>query len=155
MFAYPEDRSLSQALSRVAREELRHFEQVQRAMDTLGIVFVRQRPGRYAQELRRALRTGEPDRKLDLLLAGALIEARSCERFTLLAPRLAAVPGRLYAALGHAEARHLTLYLELAQRAAPSAWRERLGALAACEAELATAPDPILRFHSGPMSTDA
>ncbi len=81
MFAYPEDRELSLALSRLAREELRHFEQVVAVMDAQGVGFVRQRPGRYAQKLRAALRTSEPQRKLDLLLMGALIEARSAERF--------------------------------------------------------------------------
>ena len=150
MFAYPEDRALSLVLSRVAREELRHFEQVLRAMDVLGVAFARQRPGRYAQELRRALRTDEPDRKLDLLLVGALIEARSCERFALLAPGLPPVLARLYKDLVSAEARHFTLYLDFARGCAPSAWRERLAALAAREAELATAPDRALRFHSGP-----
>ena len=150
MFAYPEDRELSLAFSRVAREELRHFEQVLRAMHTLGVAFTRQRPGRYAQELRRALRTGEPERKLDLLLVGALIEARSCERFALLAPHLPPVLARLYGDLGSAEARHFTLYLDFARGCAPSAWRERLAVLAAREAELASAPDRALRFHSGP-----
>jgi tRNA 2-(methylsulfanyl)-N6-isopentenyladenosine37 hydroxylase len=150
MFAYPEDHALSLALSRVAREELRHFEQVQRAMDSFGVAFTRQRPGRYAQELRRALRTVEPDRKLDLLLVGALIEARSCERFALLAPLLPPVLGRLYGALGGAEARHFALYLDLARGRAPSLWRERLGALATREAELVTTPERTLRFHSGP-----
>ena len=149
-FAYPEDRALSLALSRVAREELRHFEQVLRAMDTLGVAFSRQRPGRYAQELRRAVRSVEPDRKLDLLLVAALIEARSCERFVLLAPHLPPLPGRLYGDLGGAEARHFRLYLDLARRCAPSAWRGRLAELAAREAELAIAPDRVLRFHSGP-----
>jgi len=43
MFAYPEDRALGAALSRLAREELRHFEQVIRTMTTLGLPFVRQR----------------------------------------------------------------------------------------------------------------
>src|SRR5512142_2277455 len=70
MFAYPEDRPLGAALSRLAREELRHFEQVLRAMALLGLPFARQRPGRYAQQLRRAARNGDPGRKLDLLLTG-------------------------------------------------------------------------------------
>ena len=81
MFAYPEDRTLAAALSRLAREELRHFEQVTRAMTALGVPFARQRPGRYAQRLRRAVATSDPGRKLDLLLTSALIEARSAERF--------------------------------------------------------------------------
>src|SRR6185295_18635050 len=68
MFAYPEDHALAMALSRLAREELRHFEQVQKMMITLGVDFERQQPGRYASGLRTALRTSEPGRKLDLLL---------------------------------------------------------------------------------------
>jgi len=88
MFAYPEDHALALALSRLAREELRHFEQVQKMMITLGVDFERQQPGRYASGLRTVLRTSEPGRKLDLLLAGALIEARSYERFRLLSSRL-------------------------------------------------------------------
>jgi tRNA 2-(methylsulfanyl)-N6-isopentenyladenosine37 hydroxylase len=106
IFAYPEDTSLVLALSRLAREELRHFEQVQRAMRELGIRVARQRPGRYAHELRRALRTTHPQRKLDLLLAAALIEARSAERFALLADRLPAPLTALYRELAGSEARH-------------------------------------------------
>jgi tRNA 2-(methylsulfanyl)-N6-isopentenyladenosine37 hydroxylase len=149
MFAYQEDRGLAAALSRLAREELRHFEQVQKLMIVLDIPVERQRPGRYAAGLRALLRTAEPGRKLDLLLTGALIEARSCERFQLLAPRLPPQVGGFYAQLARAEARHFEQYLGLAQRAGP-AWRQRLRELAAHEARLATAPDAQLRFHSGP-----
>jgi tRNA 2-(methylsulfanyl)-N6-isopentenyladenosine37 hydroxylase len=151
MFTYPEDRTLTVALSRLAREELRHFEQVLRAMSALGVPFARQRPGRYAQQLHRALRTSDPGRKLDLLLVSALIEARSAERFGLLAPRLPAVLARLYRDLMASEARHFALYLGFARAAAPDEWRDRLGALAALEAQLATSPDRCLRFHSGPL----
>ena len=151
MFAYPDDRALAAALSRLAREELRHFEQVLRAMTLLGLPYARQRPGRYAQQLRRAARGSDPGRKLDLLLTGALIEARSAERFALLAPRLAPPLARLYADLAGAEARHFTLYLGFARDTAPQEWAKRLAALALCEAELATEPDVTLRFHSGPL----
>jgi tRNA-(ms[2]io[6]A)-hydroxylase len=151
MFAYPEDRPLGAALARLAREELRHFEQVLRALTALGLPFARQRPGRYAQQLRRAACSSDPGRKLDLLLIGALIEARSAERFTLLAPHLSAPLARLYADLAGAEARHFVLYLGFARTAAPQEWRARLEALAAREAQLATEPDDTLRFHSGPL----
>jgi tRNA-(ms[2]io[6]A)-hydroxylase len=151
MFAYPDDRALATALSRLAREELRHFEQVTRAMAALGVPYVRQSPGRYAQRLRSALATRDPGRKLDLLLTGALIEARSAERFGLLAPRLPPPLARLYADLAGAEARHYTLYLGFARDAAPQEWATRLAALARHEAELATEPDGTLRFHSGPL----
>jgi tRNA-(ms[2]io[6]A)-hydroxylase len=151
MFAYPDDRALATALSRLAREELRHFEQVTRAMAALAVPYVRQGPGRYAQRLRSALATCDPGRKLDLLLTGALIEARSAERFGLLAPRLPPPLARLYADLAGAEARHYTLYLGFARDAAPQEWATRLAALARHEAELATEPDVALRFHSGPL----
>ena len=151
MFAYPEDRALAAALSRLAREELRHFEQVTRAMTALEVPYVRQRPGRYAQRLRGAVRTSDPGRRLDLLLTAALIEARSAERFGLLAPRLPPPLARLYADLAGAEARHFTLYLDFARDRAPQEWQARLAVLAQREADLATEPDVTLRFHSGPL----
>jgi tRNA-(ms[2]io[6]A)-hydroxylase len=150
MFAYPEDHALAMALSRLAREELRHFEQVQKMMLTLGVDFERQQPGRYASALRTILSTSEPGRKLDLLLAGALIEARSAERFRLLSSRLAKPLGDFYGQLERSEARHFELYVSLARAVAPERWQERLGTLAEREAQLATETDPVFRFHSGP-----
>ena len=150
IFAYPEDTALALSLARLAREELRHFEQVQRALRELGIPMVRQRPGRYAHELRRALRTTHPGRKLDLLLAAALIEARSAERFALLAGHLPPPLGTLYTQLAASEARHFELYVDFARERAPGEWQARLAELAAREAELATTPDGDFRFHSGP-----
>jgi tRNA-(ms[2]io[6]A)-hydroxylase len=150
MFAYPEDHALAMALSRLAREELRHFEQVQKMMLTLGVEVERQQPGRYASGLRSVIRTSEPGRKLDLLLSGALIEARSSERFRLLSGRLQQPLGGFYASLERSEARHFELYVNLARAEAPDQWQERLGPLAEREAELATAADPVFRFHSGP-----
>lgn len=156
MFAYPEDRELCARLSKLAREELRHFEQVDRLMRDADVPYLRRRPGRYGGALRAALRTHEPLRKLDLLLAGALIEARSCERFGLLAGRLPAAVAPLYAQLRASEARHFELYLRLAERHAGQAggldWQARLAELAQVEAALATGPDPEFRFHSGPPS---
>ena len=153
IFAYPEDEGMTQALSRLAREELRHFEQVQTLMQELAVPYARAKPGRYAAGLRAVSRTSEPHRKLDLLLTGALIEARSAERFARLRPRLTAPLDRFYAQLERSEARHFQLYLRLAVAAATASglnWRERLGVLAQREAELATAPDEQFRFHSGP-----
>ena len=157
VFAYPDDAELAAAMSRIAREELRHFEQVQKLIVSLGVPFMRQKPGRYASGLRALMRTSAPYRKLDLLLTGALIEARSCERFALLAPRfgpgdeasaLHAI-GQLYSQLERSEARHFELYLLLARSRYPHCWEARLQELAGGEASLATAPDPQFRFHSG------
>jgi tRNA-(ms[2]io[6]A)-hydroxylase len=150
IFAYPEDRVLTSSLARLAREELRHFEQVQKMMTALGVGYLRQSPGRYGSGLRSALRTSEPGRKLDLLLTGALIEARSAERFGLLAPRLQAPLGDFYADLERSEARHFEDYLAWARAAAPGVDIEaRLREIGVREAELATSPDAEFRFHSG------
>ena len=153
MFAYPEDRKLAAALSRLAREELRHFEQVQRMMETLDVPYIRQKPGRYGAGLRATMRTADPGRKLDLLLIGALIEARSAERFRLLAPRFEEPLAGFYATLERSEARHFELYLNLAHAFDTSSGKaeseRRLKSIAEREAELATAPDEAFRFHSG------
>ena len=154
MFAYPEDRVLSLAMARLAREELRHFQQVQRLMHEQGVPMTRLAPGRYAGRLRARLAASEPQRKLDLLLAGALIEARSCERFAVLAPLLPEPLAGFYAGLAESERRHAELYVELAAAAAPEqvasgALRARLDELARFEAQLILDPDPEFRFHSG------
>jgi len=151
IFAYPEDRALSVALSRLAREELKHFEQVERLMKKLDVPHVRLKPGRYASELRKLVRTHEPKRKLDLMIVHALIEARSCERFRLLAAKLPDAVRELYAQLERSEARHFEIYLQFAEREYEGAEiAERLDLIATREAELATSPDTELRFHSGP-----
>lgn len=147
MFSYPEDFELAGRMSRLAREELRHFELVQRLMAQQGVPFRRLSPSRYADRLRRCLARNEPQRRRDLLLCGALIEARSYERFMGLVPRLAEPLAGFYASLAESEARHASLYLRLAGR--DSSIQARLAEISAIEADLATAPDPEFRFHSG------
>ncbi|HUO94756.1 MAG TPA: tRNA isopentenyl-2-thiomethyl-A-37 hydroxylase MiaE [Steroidobacteraceae bacterium] len=158
MFAYAEDTELGLALARLAREELRHYEQVLGLMQRLAIPYARLAPGRYAGELRRQLATDEPQRRLDLLICGALIEARSAERFHGLLAHLPEEVAAFYRGLEAAEARHTNLYLSLAERHAMRASLDlasRFATLAAVEAELATRPDPMLRFHSGPPPVSA
>jgi tRNA 2-(methylsulfanyl)-N6-isopentenyladenosine37 hydroxylase len=153
IFAYADDLTLADRLSRLAREELRHFEQVQALMRQLQAPFIRLAPSRYAEGLRRAMRRDEPRRLVDLLLIGALIEARSCERFEGLAPRLFDPLGAFYQNLALSESRHRSLYLRFAeQRAGEQDWRARLRELAQIEADLATSPDSQFRFHSGEPS---
>jgi tRNA-(ms[2]io[6]A)-hydroxylase len=153
MFAYAEDLELGAALSRLAREELRHYEQVARLIAELGIKPERLAPGRYAERLRRLVARSEPQREVDLMLCGAFIEARSCERFGALAPHIGAPLDALFGGLHAAEARHHRLYLRLAQRAADRSGTDlgrRVADFAAAEAELIAAPDEVFRFHSGP-----
>ena len=158
MFAYAEDLYLTDRLSRLAREELRHYEQVAKLMRSLKVVPQRLAPGRYAQELRRVVARAEPQRELDLMICGAFIEARSCERFALLAPAVSAAVGRLFEALHAAEARHQGLYLDLAERAARRSGldlQRRIAEFAPIEARLISAPDSVFRFHSGPPPASA
>jgi tRNA-(ms[2]io[6]A)-hydroxylase len=150
MFRYEGDVELSQSMSRLAREELRHFEQVQKILSLREIPVRRLGPSRYAQGLRDHVRKSEPGRLVDLLVTGAFIEARSCERFALIAPRLDAELGRFYRGLLASEARHFERYLVLARTRDPEGWAARVTHFRDVEARLATEPDPLVRFHSGP-----
>jgi len=149
IFTYSEDMELCDQISRLAREELRHFEQVQRIMRKLNVAFRRMSPARYAEGLRRAIRRDDPGRLLDLLMCGAMIEARSCERFMGLAPLLSDPLRSFYEGLAASEARHHELYLHLAQSRFADEWQDRLKQLALIESELITSDDSQFRFHSG------
>ena len=153
MFAYAEDLELTDKMSRLAREELRHYEQVAKLIRSLGVVPQRLAPGRYAERLRRLVSRSEPHREVDLMVCGAFIEARSCERFAALGQAIGAPLSDLFQGLHNAEARHYRVYLELARRAAKRAGvalEARVLQFAALEAELITLPDTVFRFHSGP-----
>src|ERR1043165_5580668 len=79
IFRYPNYPSLIVPLTRLAREELAHFEEVLRHLFLRGLEFRRQKPSPYAGKLMEVVRPNEPARLLDMLLACAFIEARSCE----------------------------------------------------------------------------
>jgi len=152
LYRYPERAGLAQRMSRLAREELRHFEQVRSIMLDMGVVFERLSASRYAGELRAAVRPEEPHKIMDLLLIGALIEARSCERFAQLAPQLPAQLGKFYSGLLASEARHFEHYIAFAHSesgAGPETIAQRLDELRQLEARLITEPDAQFRFHSG------
>jgi tRNA-(ms[2]io[6]A)-hydroxylase len=153
MFAYAEDLELTDKMSRLAREELRHYERVAKLLRALKVAPRRLAPGRYAERMRRLVATTEPQREVDLMVCGAFIEARSCERFAALGEAIGAPLGDLFQGLHNAEARHYRVYLDLARRAAKRAGvvlEARVERFAELEAELITLPDPVFRFHSGP-----
>lgn len=152
LYRYPDRPELAQRMSRLAREELRHFEQVRSIMQDMGVAFDRLTASRYAGEMRDKVRDSEPFKLLDLLLVGALIEARSCERFARLAPRLPVKLGEFYAGLLASEARHFEHYIAFARNECgviEAEIEERLSDLKAIEAKLILDPDPQFRFHSG------
>jgi len=152
LYRYPDRTRLAQRMSRLAREELRHFEQVRSIMEEMDVPFVRLAASRYAGALRDEVRDDEPLKLLDLLLVGALIEARSCERFAALAPRLPDKLGRFYAGLLASEARHFEHYIGFARSECGVDAAEvdaRLAELKDVESRLISEPDPQFRFHSG------
>jgi tRNA-(ms[2]io[6]A)-hydroxylase len=121
------------ALIAVAEEELTHFRRVLEELERRGIPLGTPAPDAYAADLRKLVRahgypTGHPrppervEALVDRLLVAALIEARSCERFRLLADALAergpANLCALYRELLASEARHYRTFVDLARRVA-------------------------------------
>jgi tRNA-(ms[2]io[6]A)-hydroxylase len=150
MFRYGERLpDLQEGLSKLAREELRHFEQVTRIMRARGIVHKPLTAARYAEGLRKRLRKGDRERLTDLLVIGAFIEARSCERFAALVPQLDEELAAFYRGLHAAEARHFKLYLGMAEKYGTDDVDERVEVFREAEAELIGSEDRELRFHSG------
>jgi tRNA-(ms[2]io[6]A)-hydroxylase len=150
MFRYSERVALMDKMSRLAREELRHFEQVLSLIKQRGIQLHNVTASRYAGGLKPLVRSHEPHRLADSLVVGAFIEARSCERFAALAPRLDVELGKFYNGLLNSERRHFQDYLKLAylysDRESVDKFAEKVRAK---EQELISSPDPEFRFHSG------
>jgi len=150
MYRYVSDFELLHKMSRLAREELRHFEQVISIMEARNIVYHQETASRYAAELRKPVRTFEPARLIDTLIVGAIIEARSCERFEKLAPHLDEELQKFYLSLLKSEARHFQDYLDLAKKAAGSEnIDDRVELFLRRDKELVNSEDECFRFHSG------
>ena len=174
LYKYIDRPELLHKLSKLAREELRHFEQVLEQMARLEINYEHVSPSRYAAGMRQHVATHEPAKLVDTLIVSAFIEARSCERFALLVPVISAIDsalGKFYLSLLKSEARHFKDYLSLAGSYAlahnndieASAFKgvpankgmidveQRIDLFGEIEADLVTAPDSEFRFHSGSL----
>jgi len=139
-------------MSRLAREEMRHFEQVIALMKRRKIPYEHVSASRYAAGLRDLVRRDDPAKLIDVLIIGAFIEARSCERFALLAPHLDAELETFYLSLLKSEARHYQDYLTLAKTVAgEESIEDRIELIAERERELIESADTQFRFHSGPV----
>lgn len=154
MFRYPEKPELLDKMSRLAREELVHFEQVIRLLKKRGMLFRPMKASRYVGRLNEAVSVKDPQRLIDSLIVGAYIEARSCERFAKLAPHLDEELGKFYVSLLQSEARHFQHYLGLAEKYSPVPIAERLAFFGAIEREAIESEDPLFRFHSGVPAAD-
>lgn len=151
MYRYVDNTELLNKMSRLAREELRHFEQVLAIMNRRGVPYCHLSPARYAAGLRREVRAEDPGRLVDVLIVGAIIEARSCERFAALAPHLDEKLADFYTGLLKSESRHYQDYLKLAVKAADGPIDDRIARFLEIEQQLVQEPDSEFRFHSGPL----
>lgn len=153
MYKYVDRRELLSKMSKLAREELVHFDQVLKLMDERGIQYTHLTAGRYAGALHEIIRKSEPEKLVDRLILGAFVEARSCERFAALVPELFnrgdEVLGRFYYSLLKSEARHYKDYLTLAWQYSETDITDRVAAFRELEASLIELPDDTFRFHSG------
>lgn len=148
--AYIENRELCEEMTKIVEEELEHFHMVLDLLQKRGIEFRLQPPGHYGRELNKLVRPNEPGRAVDRLLIGGLIEARSCERFSLLAKHVKDKElADFYEGLFESEARHHSTYVRLAKQFAdPEVVKARLNELAAAEAEIIAKGNPLPRMHS-------
>ncbi|WP_431483955.1 tRNA-(ms[2]io[6]A)-hydroxylase [Pseudomonas solani] len=137
-------------MSRLAREELVHHEQVLRIMKKRRVPLRAVSAARYASGLRKVVRNHEPAKLVDTLVVGAFIEARSCERFEALVPHLDEELGKFYFGLLKSEARHYQGYLKLAYQYGEAADVDAvIEKVRDVERELIESTDEEFRFHSG------
>jgi tRNA-(ms[2]io[6]A)-hydroxylase len=150
IFRYQNYPDMLGSLSEIAREELEHFEQVLELLSRRNILFGALSPSPYAKRLAAYVRSSEPEQLLDRLLCCSLIEARSCERMTLIAKGIEDEDlSRFYESLLASEARHHHFYVELAQRYFDRvAVQDRLRVLAEAEGEIIAAGSEAPRMHS-------
>ena len=150
MFDYVENDELCREMSEIVREELEHFQLVRDLLKQRGVRFHRLKPGTYGRRLKELVRRPEPQRAVDRLLVGALIEARSCERFVLLRDHLQDDQLKaFYGSLYESEARHHATYVRLAKHfGSDSDVNTRLQELATAEAAIIADGCELPRVHS-------
>jgi tRNA-(ms[2]io[6]A)-hydroxylase len=146
-----EDRELVEQLAAMAGEELEHFQRVTCELYSRGATLRPQEPSPYAAALRSRSAATRSSLLLDRLLLAQLIEARSLERFQLLAEHLADRElSALYRDLMASEAGHRALFGRLARGHFPAPIVERRqAALWALEGEILAALPFAHRMHSG------
>jgi tRNA 2-(methylsulfanyl)-N6-isopentenyladenosine37 hydroxylase len=144
-----------ETMTGVARDEAAHLAQVTRILMRRGARLERVHKNPYANQLRLLVRKGDPAEILDRLLVSALIEARSCERFGVLAEAAEdAELASFYRALCKSELGHYKVFLKLARKFTEKNELEvRWQQLLAAEARILAEQEPGPRIHSGYVST--
>lgn len=141
----------TETMTSVARDEAAHLAQVIRILTRRGARLARFHKNPYANELRDLVRKGVTDEILDRLMVTALIEARSCERFGVLAEVTDDEElSKFYRALFSSEFGHYRVFLKLAGKIEEKAAVDRRWLqLLAAEAEILSRQEPDCRMHSG------
>jgi tRNA 2-(methylsulfanyl)-N6-isopentenyladenosine37 hydroxylase len=140
-----------ETMTAVARDEAAHLAQVTRLLVRRGARLERIHKNPYANDLRKLVRKGSVGEIVDRLFVAALIEARSCERFAVLAQvaedeELA----RFYAALFASELGHYKVFWKLAGKiAAAKVVEARWEEMARAEVEILGRQERGCRIHSG------
>lgn len=150
MSKYPERKELVDIMSPLAREELLHFEKVIDIIRQREIIYGPLQPSEYATKLHKQVTKRDGTERLcDQLIIGAIIEARSCERFNAIIPYINdGELAKFYGTLIKSEARHFENYLSLAKLYGGNI-DERVRYFLAIENKFIMSPDTIFRFHSG------
>ncbi|HQK97190.1 MAG TPA: tRNA-(ms[2]io[6]A)-hydroxylase [Bacteroidia bacterium] len=116
---FPEKTDLVTAMLELAQEELSHFQQVHQKLIERGFVLGKERRDEYVNLLYDFQRKGgsREVHLIDRLLFGAMIEARSCERFKVLSDNINDADLReFYRMLMVSEANHYTMFLNFAKK---------------------------------------
>ena len=112
---YPDKPDLVAAMIDLAIEELSHYREVFKLVRERNLTLAADEKDPYVNQLRTAIRNGRQDYFLDRLLVAAIIEARGLERFTQIADALpSGALKTFYQTIYRSEARHSTLFVELA-----------------------------------------
>jgi len=112
---YPDREELVKAMVDLSIEEMTHFRDVVRLIMKRGEILGPDEKDPYINQFRKHLRKESSEYFLDRLLTGGIIEARGCERFALVGEALTEPSlKRFYTALASSEARHATLFIDLA-----------------------------------------
>jgi tRNA-(ms[2]io[6]A)-hydroxylase len=144
------------AMTAIARDEVEHLSTVTRLLARRGGRLTRQHRNPYASELHNLVRRGQGTAELvDRLMISALIEARSCERFRLLADHCESSGidrelAKLYHGLWASEHGHYRTFIQLAGQvmdanAVEMRWHEML----ALEAAIIARQPAGARMHAG------
>jgi len=139
-----------QALNAIAIEELQHFQLVLRLLEERGIAFGQPSPSLWITGLMRSVRNGHRRQVIDHLICCALIEARSCEKFQILARELQKLDpelARFYAGLVESEGNHYATYLLMARAIDQIESDQRLDWYLDLDAQLIRQPNPLPVLH--------